>query len=72
MKMRLLTGLIAAACFSQAASAAELSNGTISNQTIATADVMFSQPSTLENTLTPIAGLKAGASDDNRATQIAN
>lgn len=60
MKMRLLTGLIAAVCFSQAASAAQLSGGTISNLTTATADVEFSQPITLQNTLTPISGLKAG------------
>ena len=61
MKMRLLTGLIAAACFSQAASAGTvLNNGTITNQTTATADVVFNQPITLENTLTPVTGLKAG------------
>lgn len=61
MKMRLLTALIAATCFSQAASAdAELTSGTITNKTTATADVVFNQPVTLENTLTPVAGLKAG------------
>lgn len=64
MKMRLLTGLIAAVCFSQAASAAELTGGTISNQTTATADVEFNQPITLQNTLTPISGLKAGQEID--------
>ena len=61
MKMRLLTGLIAAACFSQAAFAdTVLSDGAVSNLTTATADVEFNQPITLENTLTPVAGLKAG------------
>lgn len=59
--MRLLTALIAAACFSQAASAAILSSGSITNETTATADVVFNQPITLENTLTPVSGLQAGA-----------
>lgn len=74
MKMRLLTGLIAAACFSQAAFAAELNSGTVSNQTTATADVEFSQPITLENTLTPVAGLRAGQPlpPDDSAVVIAN
>lgn len=64
MKMRLLTALIAAACFSQAASAADLTSGTITNQTTATTDVVFNQPVTLENTLMPVAGLKAGEKED--------
>lgn len=67
MKIRLLTALIATACLSQAASAAELTSGSITNQTMATADVKFNQPVTLVNTLTPVDGLKAGAassSDD--------
>lgn len=74
MKMRLLTGLIAAAFFSQAASAARLSSGSLTNQTTATADVEFSQPITLQNTLTPIAGLKAGqvVGNGNNLLQIAN
>lgn len=60
-KMSLLTALIATACISQAASASELTSGSITNQTTATADVKFNQPITLENTLTPVAGIKAGA-----------
>lgn len=74
MKMRLLTGLIAAVCFSQAASADTLVDGTVTNQTTATADVMFNQPITLENTLTPVTGLKAGQSlpVDSSAVVIAN
>lgn len=72
MKIRLLTSLIISACFSHAASAAELTTGGITNQTTATADVMFNQPITLENTLMPVAGLKAGeAVDSNNPTTIA-
>lgn len=74
MKMRLLTGLIAAVCFSQAASAADLVDGTVTNQTTATADVMFNQPITLENTLTPVTGLKGGQRlpENSSALVIAN
>ncbi|MEI2606796.1 hypothetical protein V8O11_23845 [Erwinia aphidicola] len=69
--MRLLTALIAAACFSQAASAANLTSGTITNETTATADVVFNQPITLENTLTPVSGLKAGAPSNLDSTDTA-
>lgn len=72
MKIRLLTALIAATCFSQAASAAQLNSGVITNQTTATTDVVFNQPITLENTLRPIAGLKAGQElPDNSGIPIA-
>ena len=55
MKMRLLTALVAAGCFSQMAVAdmGELTTGSITNQTTATATVTIKQPVTLENTLTP-------------------
>lgn len=70
MKMHILTTFIAVACFSQAASAT-LPSGTITNQTTATADVVFNQPITLENTLTPVAGLKAGKKVPNEGVTIA-
>lgn len=70
MKMHILTTFIAVACFSQAASAT-LTSGTITNQTTATADVVFNQPITLENTLTPVAGLKAGKKVPNEGVTIA-
>jgi len=62
MKMRLLTALVAAGCFSQVtvANAVGLTTGSISNQTTATATVTLNQPITLENTLTPESGLKVG------------
>ena len=60
MKKRLLTALVAAGCFSQMAVAADLTTGSITNKTTATATVTINQPVTLENTLTPVTGLTAG------------
>ena len=61
MKKRLLTALVAAGCFSQMAVAADdLTTGSITNKTTATATVTINQPVTLENTLTPLTGLTAG------------
>ena len=60
MKKRLLTALVAAGCFSQMAVAADLTTGSITNRTTATATVTINQPVTLENTLTPLTGLTAG------------
>ncbi|MDJ0034048.1 MULTISPECIES: hypothetical protein [Pantoea] len=61
MKMHLLTALVTAGCFSQMAVADDtLTTGSITNQTTATATVTINQPVTLENTLTPETGLKAG------------
>ncbi|MGP2416889.1 hypothetical protein [Pantoea ananatis] len=72
MKIRLLTALITTACLSQAASADDLTSGSITNQTTATADVEFNQPVTLVNTLTPVNGIKAGAaSGANNPVEIA-
>lgn len=72
MKIRLLTALITTACLSQAASADDLTSGSITNQTTATADVEFNQPVTLVNTLTPVNGIKAGAaSSANNPVEIA-
>lgn len=70
MKMHILTTFIAVACFSQAASA-ELTSGAITNQTTATADVVFNQPITLENTLTPVAGITTGRKAPNAGVTIA-
>ena len=68
MKMRLLTALVAAGCFSQMAQAdGTLTTGSITNQTTATATVTINQPVTLENTLTPESGLKAGQDIDGAA-----
>lgn len=71
MKIRLLTSLIISACFSHAASAAELTTGSITNQTTATADVVFNQPVTLVNTLTPHTGLISGKDVDNKGIILA-
>ncbi|MHB9804947.1 hypothetical protein [Pantoea ananatis] len=67
-KMSLLTAIMAAACLSQAASADDdLTSGSITNQTTATADVEFNQPVTLVNTLTPVNGIKAGAASSSES-----
>ncbi|MCW0323707.1 hypothetical protein [Pantoea dispersa] len=72
MKMRLLTALVAAGCFSQMAQAdGTLTTGSITNQTTATATVTINQPVTLENTLTPESGLKAGQVITEDTVQIA-
>ncbi|MGP2504468.1 hypothetical protein [Pantoea ananatis] len=62
MKMRLLTALVVTGCFSQMAMADLVTTGTIDNKTTTTATVTLNQPITLENTLTPVEGLKAGTS----------
>lgn len=62
MKMRLLTALVAACCFSQMAVASVVNTGDIVNKTTTTATVTLNQPITLDNTLTPVKGLNAGAS----------
>lgn len=68
MKTRLLTALIAAGCFSPMAMATSLSTGSITNETTATGTVTLNQKITLENSLTPLQGLKAGASTPTFAT----
>ncbi|WP_338506722.1 hypothetical protein VRB95_00675 [Erwinia aphidicola] len=67
MKIRLLTALVAAGCFSQMAMATSLSTGSITNKTTATGTVTLTQKITLENTLTPLQGLKAGTSTSTMA-----
>ncbi|PKC36131.1 hypothetical protein V462_11050 [Pantoea ananatis 15320] len=62
MKIRLLTALVAAGCFSQMAMADNLLTGSITDETTATGTVTLTQKITLENTLTPLQGLKAGTS----------
>lgn len=68
MKARLLTALVAAGCFSQMAVAAvaddTLTTGDITNKTTATATLNINQPVTLENTLTPEPGVRAGLKSD--------
>lgn len=68
MKMRLLTALVAASCFNQMAMATILATGSITNNTTATATVTLQQQITLENTLTPLEGLKGGAFTPNLAS----
>ncbi|MHC3774445.1 hypothetical protein ACYDMD_19745 [Pantoea agglomerans] len=70
MKMRLLTALVAAGCFSQMAVASLVTTGSIVNKTTATATLTLNQPITLENTLTPVEGLKGGASTPTLATGL--
>jgi len=71
MKTRLLTALVAAGCFSQMAVAGStLLTGSVSDLTTATATVELTQPTSLENTLTPVEGLKAGATISSIASGV--
>ncbi|MCW0332764.1 hypothetical protein [Pantoea ananatis] len=70
MKMRLLTALVVTGCFSQMAMASLVTTGTIDNKTATTATVKLNQPITLENTLTPVEGLKGGAAKPTLASGL--
>jgi len=70
MKLRLLTALVASCCISQMAVADDLTTGSITNKTTATATLTISQPITLENVLTPVSGLKTGGTDSTIARGV--
>ena len=65
-----ISALVVAVCFNQMAMADLVTTGSITQKTTATATVTLNQPITLENTVTPVEGLKAGASTPTLASGL--